>query len=86
MATKKMDGKLIAYKQKYEVADICALWKIKKKDFIKLVKDVPTNHSRIVAENLLKKAGYIKHPKPKPKKVVVKLSSKFFKITPIAKL
>lgn len=71
MATKKMDKKLVAYAQKYEVADLCALFKIKKKDFLEKVKLLPKRHSRLQVEALLLGAGYTKHPKKK--KVPAKL-------------
>ena len=65
MPIKKMDSKLIAYKQPYEVADVCRLFKIKKKDFLILVKMLDKKHSKKMVYDLLIDQGYTKHPRKK---------------------
>lgn len=67
----KQDRKLIAYKQPYEIIDICrthrdidgiALTKVKLLDLVKLL---PKKHSKRIVEGILAWAGYIKHPRKK---------------------
>lgn len=61
----KQDRKLIAFKQSYEVKDICRLFQILKADFLKRVKVLPHRHSRKEVEALLLGAGFTKHLRKK---------------------
>jgi predicted DNA-binding transcriptional regulator len=61
----KMDKKLVAYKQLYEVKDMCRKFKIKKADFLAIISLLPHKHSMKEVEAALIGYGYAKHPRKK---------------------